>query len=152
VSANNYPQKSKTKTKSRVSIATGGLLAIIGGLLIVASGFRTGSFLLEVASYSEQKFGSDLPGIAQSAVHLAVLGLSFVIGFGGLLAILGGILVLTRHSTSGKILIGLGGGVGFLGIAISMGFSIYVTGFSVIEYHVEYWIGILIASIGRYLA
>lgn len=78
--------------------------------------------------------------------------LSLVIGFGGLLAILGGVLVIAKHLTIGKILIGLGGGVGFLGIAISVGYAIYVNGFLVLVNHVEYWIGIVIATFGRYLA
>ena len=146
------PSGSKKKQKSRVSILAGGIIAVFGGLLIVTSGFRTGSFLLSAANYSEQRFGSDLPGIAQSAMHFAILGLSLVIGFGGLLAVLGGIIIISRHVTVGKILLGLGGGVGFIGIAISMGFSIYESGLSIIVLHVDYWIGVLIASIGRYLA
>src|SRR5271169_1879701 len=138
--------------KSKTSIIVGGILAIIGGVLIITSGFRTGSFLVTAASYSEAKFGSLLPGQALTTIQIALIVLSFVIGFGGLLAILGGVLVMSKHLTIGKILIGLGGGVGFIGIAISVGYAIYVNGFSILVTHVDYWLGVLIASIGRYLA
>ena len=140
------------KQKSRASIIAGGILALIGGAIIVLSGYRTGSFLVTVAHYSEAKFGSLLPGEALSAVQVALLVLSFIIGFGGFLVILGGLLVLAKHLTTGKILIGLGGGVGFIGIAISVGYAVYVDGFSVLITHADYWIGVLIATIGRYLA
>ena len=43
--------------KSRTSIIAGGILAIVGGALIITSGYRTGSFLVTAASYSEAKFG-----------------------------------------------------------------------------------------------
>jgi hypothetical protein len=138
--------------KSRSIIIVGGIVAMIGGAIIVFSGYRTGSFLLTVASFSEAKFGSLLPGQALTAIQIALIALSFVIGFGGFLAILGGVLVIAKHLTIGKILIGLGGGLGFFGIAISVGYAIYVHGFSVLVDHVDYWIGVVIATIGRYLA
>jgi hypothetical protein len=140
------------KQKSKTTIVAGGVIAMIGGAVIVLSGFRTGSFLVTAASYSEARFGSLLPGEALSAIQIAILALSFVIGFGGLLAILGGVIVIAKHRTTGKILIGLGGGVGVIGIAISMGYAIYVHGVSVLFTHVDYWIGVVIATIGRYLA
>jgi hypothetical protein len=138
--------------KSYTSIVAGGILAIIGGILIITSGFRTGSFLVTAAKFSEAQFGSLLPGQALSLIQIGLIALSFVIGFGGFLAILGGILIISKHVTIGKILLGLGGGVGFIGIAISMGYAIYVSGFSVLATHFDYWLGVLIASIARYLA
>jgi hypothetical protein len=142
----------KDLVKTRASIIAGGILAIIGGILILQSGVSTRSFLLTVASYSFKHFGAGLPGIAQDSVDLALLVLGALIALGGLLAILGGFLVLMKHRLSGKILIALGGGMGFIGIAISMGYDIYTTGISSLFTHVQYWIGIVIASIGRYLA
>jgi len=138
--------------KSRTRIIAGGILAMIGGAIIVTSGYRTGSFLITAASFSEAKFDSLLPGEALTAIQIGVLVLSFIIGFGGLLAMLGGVLVISKHVTIGKILIGLGGGLGFFGIVISMGYAVYVHGFSVLVDHVDYWIGVLIATVGRYLA
>jgi hypothetical protein len=138
--------------KSRASIIAGGILAITGGAIIVFSGYHTGSFLLTAANYSEARFGSYIPGGALSAIQVGLLVLSFVIGFGGLLAIFGGILVIAKHQTVGKIFIGLGGGVGFIGIAIAVGYAVYVNGFSILITHVDYWIGVVVATIGRYLA
>lgn len=138
--------------KTRASIIAGGILAVIGGVLILQSGVATRSFLLAAISYSDQKFGSALPSIAQSTVQIALLLLSSVISLGGLIAILGGVLVLLKHRLSGKVLIALGGGMGLFGIAISMGYDIITTGISAIITHFQYWIGIVIASIGRYLA
>jgi hypothetical protein len=145
-------KRSREKVKSKTRIIAGGILAMIGGAIIVTSGYRTGSFLVTVASFSEARFGSLLPGEALTAIQIGVLVLSFIIGFGGLLAILGGVLVIAKHITIGKILIGLGGGLGFFGILISMGYAVYVHGFSVLWDHVDYWIGVLIATLGRYLA
>lgn len=138
--------------KSRASIIVGGILAITGGTIIVLSGYHTGSFLLTAANYSEARFGSYIPGKALSAIQVALLVLSFVIGFGGLLAVLGGFLVIAKHLTIGKILIGLGGGIGFIGIAIAVGYAVYVNGFTVLVTHADYWIGVVIATIGRYFA
>ncbi|MHB2036427.1 MAG: hypothetical protein ACYCPW_06750 [Nitrososphaerales archaeon] len=128
-----------------------GILAIIGGILILQSGVATRSFLVTAISYSDQKFGGTLPGIAQSTIQIALLVLSSIISLGGLVAIVGGVLVLLKHRLIGKILIALGGGLGFLGIAISMGYDVFTTGVSVILTHFQYWIGVLIATIGRYL-
>ena len=138
--------------KTRASIIAGGVLAIIGGILILQSGVSTRSFLLTVASYSFKRFGGGLPGIAQDSISLALLALGALIALGGLLAILGGFLVLVKHRLSGKILIALGGGIGFIGIAIAMGYDVFTTGVAALFTHVQYWIGIVIASIGRYLA
>ena len=138
--------------KTRASIIAGGILAILGGLLILQSGVSTRSFMLNVISYSYEKFGGSLPGIAKSSIDVVLFALGTLIALGGLLAILGGTLVLLKHRLSGKVLIALGGGMGFLGIAISMGYDILTTGVPALVSHFQYWIGIVIASIGRYLA
>ena len=133
-------------------IIAGGILAMIGGAIIVTSGYRTGSFLVTVDFVLRSQVRFALPGEALTAIQIGVLVLSFIIGFGGLLAILGGVLVIAKHVTIGKILIGLGGGLGFIGIVISVGYAVYVHGFSVLVDHVDYWIGVVIATVGRYLA
>ena len=138
--------------KTRASIIAGGILAILGGLLILQSGVSTRSFLLNAISYSYEKFGGSLPGIAKSSIDVVLFALGALIALGGLLAILGGALVLLKHTFSGKVLIALGGGMGFLGIAISMGYDMVTTGLVALISHVQYWIGIVIASVGRYLA
>lgn len=133
-------------------IIAGGILAVFGGILILQSGVGTRSFLLIVVSISEQRFGGSFPGVAKSLINLVIITLSSLISVGGLLAILGGALVLLNHRFSGKILIALGGGMGFIGIAISLAYDVFTEGLSAIVLHVPYWIGVLIASIGRSLS
>lgn len=138
--------------KTRITIIAGGVLAVIGGVLILQSGVGTRSFLLTVISISDQKFGGSLPGIAKSLIDVVIIALGSLISLGGLLAIIGGVLVLLKHRFSGKILIALGGGMGFLGIAVSLAYDVFTQGLSAIISHVPYWIGIVITSIGRYLS
>lgn len=138
--------------KTRAVSIVGGILAVIGGVLILQSGVGTRSFLLTVISVSEQKFGGSLPGIAKSLINLVIIALGSLISLGGVLVILGGVLVLLKHRFSGKILVALGGGMGFLGIAISLAYDVFTVGLSAIISHVPYWIGVLIASVGRYLS
>ena len=124
----------------------GGVLAVIGGLLILQSGVVTRSFLVSAISYSDQQFGGSLPGVAQFTIRIAVLVLGLIISLGGLIAILGGVLVLLKHRLGGKILIALGGGMGFFGIVISVGYDMITTGgISVIVTHFQYWIGVVIS-------
>jgi hypothetical protein len=137
---------------SKIRIIAGGALAIIAGVLILLSGFRTQSFLVSTVPYFEQKLGSYLPYFAEMTIDIALLVLSFIIALGGIAVILGGFLILTRHLTIGKVLMALGGGVGFVGIAIALGYSIYTSGLGVLLSHIDYWIGLLIASIARYVA
>ena len=136
--------------KSKNSIMAGGILAIIGGLLIVASGFRTSSFLLSVIAYSS-KYGTTLPYSVQFATHAVLTVLSIIIALGGLAAVLGGLLALAKHTTMGKLFIAFGGGMGLIGIGISFGYAIYANGPAILVIHIDYWIGVLIASLGRYL-
>ena len=137
--------------KSSASVISGGILAILGGLLILGSGFRTSSFLLTLLSYSSGKYATVLPYPVDFATRAALTVLGFIIALGGLSAILGGILALLKHRTIGKLFVALGGGIGLIGIGIAVGYAIYTSGPSILVTHIEYWIGVLIASVGRYL-
>lgn len=138
--------------KNNATIIVGGILAVVGGMLILQSGVVTRSFILSIISISDQKFGGSLPGIAKSLIDVVIIALGSLISLGGLLAIIGGVLVLLKHRFSGKILIALGGGMGFLGIAISLAYDVFTEGLSAVISHVPYWIGIVITSVGRYLS
>jgi hypothetical protein len=134
-----------------MSAIAGSILAIVGGLLILGSGVTTRSFLVTAISYSDQKFGGSIPNIFQSGIQIVILLLSFLISLGGMLVIIGGLLVFLKHRSSGKILIALGGGMGFFGILLSLGYDVFTVGFSVIVTKFQYWIGVVLASVGRYL-
>lgn len=128
---------------------SGAALAMLGGLLIVVSGYRTSSFILSVLSFSENQ--TVVPSVVRTAITVAIPVLTFVISLGGILVISGGILLLLRHKTSAILLIALGGGVGFIGIVIGLGYNVFTSGPISIISHFDYWIGVLVASIGRAL-
>ncbi|MCL4519865.1 MAG: hypothetical protein M1587_11790 [Thaumarchaeota archaeon] len=135
------------KTAYRIS---GAALAILGGLLLIVSGYRTSSFILTVLSFSEKQ--AAVPSEVKTVITIAIPILTFVISLGGILVICGGILLLLKHKTSATFLIALGGGVGFIGIIIGLGYNVYEFGPAAIIAHFDYWIGVLVASIGRALA
>ena len=64
-------------------IIAGGVLAVVGGVLILQSGVGTRSFLLTVISISDQKFGGGLPGIAKSLIDVVIIALGSLISLGG---------------------------------------------------------------------
>jgi hypothetical protein len=124
------------------------ILAIAGGLLIFSSGVRTQSFALEALVYISKFF----PPTVSAVVDVVAFTMAAVISLGGILVIGGGILVLRRHTSTGKLLIILGGGIGFIGIAISMGYYVFVDGLSILATRIDYWIGLFVATLARYVA
>lgn len=108
--------------------------------------------LITVMKYADQKFGSQLPSILQSISSLSIDALALIISLGGILVILGAVVVLTNHILTGRILIGLGGGVGFLGILVAVAIAFYGSGVNGITSHLDYWIGVILASIASYIA
>jgi hypothetical protein len=142
------------KNKKIALIVASGLLAIAAGLLIVNSGFHTKGVMLSVLSNpTAQHTVSNFPEPIKLLASFAVLILSATVAFGGLLVVIGGILILARHIFLGKLLVLLGGGFGFLGIAIVLGYNIMVSGsFSFITTHIEYWTGLVVATLARILA
>jgi hypothetical protein len=139
-------------SKSYASLLVSAILAIIGGALIIISGYRTRSFIIMALSYSDQRFSGSSPFALQLTAQTAIAILSAVMALGGILAIIGGILLLLKRITIGKILIAMGGGVGFVSIAIAIGYSVFSSGLPLALSHVEYWIGVVIASLSRWLA
>src|SRR5487761_1305388 len=107
------------KNKKIVLIIASGLLAIAAGLLTVNSGFHTKGVMLSVLSNpTAQHTVSNFPEPIKLLASFAVLILSAIVAFGGVLVVIGGVLILARHIFLGKLLVLLGGGFGFLGIAI----------------------------------
>ncbi len=110
------------------------------------------SFLLDAVLFVYQRDGGVLPSTMKPLVETFILVVSLIILLGGFLAIIGGFAIFRNHFTMGKILIALGGGIGFGGIAFSMGYDIYAYGFSVLISRFDYWIGLLFATVARYVA
>jgi len=131
------------------SFRRAGVLAVIAGLVLIASGVRSGSILLTGLVDADAYLGLSL-GSGQLVVQLAILCLTFLVGIGGLLVIVGGALLLRRHGSSGRSLIGLGGGTAIIGLLFSMGEALYASGFSAPIFHqtysILYWIGAILAT------
>lgn len=146
------PAEYTTSLTTRVLMIIGGALAILSGVLIITSGYRVQGLLISVLRLAEQKFGSDLPGYLRTITTFSIVALAFLISLGGILVVIGGIIILLRHIFIGRIFIGLGGGVGFLGLLIAFGITFFSSGISAILMHLDYWIGVILASIASHLA
>ncbi len=133
-----------------------GVLAVIAGLILIASGVTSGSILLTGLGYVDNYVGSSIGPAGQSVLQLAILMLTFLVGLGGILAIAGGVLLLRRHGSSGRFLIGLGGGTAIFGLLFSMGEALFVTGISAPifyqPYFTLYWIGAILATVSIFLS
>jgi hypothetical protein len=126
-----------------------GVVAIIAGLLLIASGVASGSILLTGLSYVDRYVGSNAPS-AQFLVNIAIVMLTLVVGLGGILDLIGGFLLFRKHSTSGRFLVGLGGGSAILGLLFSIAVALYSTGPSAPifqqSYFTLYWVGAVLAT------
>ena len=126
-----------------------GTLAIIAGVLFLASGVASGSIFLTGLSYLDRYVGTNAPSV-QFVVNIAIVMLTFVVGLGGVLDLAGGALLLRKHSTSGRIFVGLGGGSAILGLFFSIAVALYSTGLSAPifqqSYFTLYWIGAVLAT------
>ena len=126
------------------------MLALISGLILIASGVTSASLLLTIVDYIDKYLGPHLPFVDNTVLNIVIATLAFVIGLGGLLVFIGGVLLLLKHSFSGRSLIGLGGGMAVIGLLFSMGEAYYVSGFSSIIFHESYftlyWVGAILAT------
>jgi len=130
-----------------------GALAVTGGSLMLASGYTSRGFLYTALSLAEPRISDFLSGMTANAAVLAVTVLQLVIALGGLTVIAGGLIVFANHKTTGRALIYLGGGAGFLGLLVSFGYSAYrLGGVSPVLGYLPYWVGLAMAVSGRWLA
>ncbi len=139
-----------TKHNARARLA--GILAILGGLLIIVSGFAIHGFTLTILDWLTVNAPKFLPGSMTPLALIVITILSELIALGGITVIFGGIVILSGHLFSGRLLIALGGGTGLIGFLIAIAYSLLTTGPLALIIHAEYWIGIVIAVIARRLA
>jgi hypothetical protein len=144
-----------TKQMVPRSFRSAGVLAMIAGLIIVVSGVTSGSILLTALGYVDNYIGP-ISGTAGLVIQLAIGALTYLVGFGGLLAIVGGVLLLLKHGSLGRFLIGLGGGMAIFGLLFAMAEALFVTGLSAPIFHQLYfglyWVGAILATISIYLS
>ena len=120
---------------------------------MLGSGYTSRGFLYAALGYTEPRISDFLSGIVAGAALLAIAALGIIIALGGVTVGLGGIIILARHSTTGRILIFLGGGAGFIGLLVSFGYSTYkLGGFGPGLSYLPYWLGLALAVVGRRLA
>jgi hypothetical protein len=137
------------------SFRNAGYLAIVAGLILLASGVTSGSILISGLGYLKNYIGPSI-GSASILLQYAIAALVFLVGFGGLLAIVGGLLLLAKHGSAGRFFIGLGGGLAIFGLLFSMAEALYATGLSAPifqqAYFGLYWIGAVLATIAYFLS
>jgi len=120
---------------------------------MVISGYAARGFMYQALGYAEPHVSDLLSGAMANAAILAITFVQLVIGLGGLTVIAGGLIVLAKHTSGGRIVILLGGAGGFLGLLISFGYSVYkVGGIDPVLYYLPYWVGLTIAVVGRRFA
>jgi len=130
-----------------------GGLAVLGGLLMVGSGYTSRGLLYTALGYAEPHISDFLTGAAANAAVLAITVLELLIALGGLTVAMGGLFILTSHTTTGRVLIYLGGGAGFLGLLFSFGYSAYrLGGLDPVLGYLPYWAGLTLAVVGGRLA
>src|SRR5487761_199234 len=127
-----------------------GVLALISGLVLIASGVASGSLLLTILGYLDKSLGPELPFAGNFLLNLVIATLTFLVGLGGFLVIIGGASLLLKHAFLGRVLIGLGGGMAIFGLLFSMAEVVFVSGFSSAIFHQSYftlyWVGAILAT------
>ncbi len=120
---------------------------------MVLSGYSSRGFLYTALGYAAPEVSNLLSGVAQNAAVLAITIVELIIALGGLSVLIGGLIILIRHTSTGRVLIYLGGGAGFLGLVVSFGYSVYrLGGVDPMLSYIPYWIGLAMAVMGRRLA
>lgn len=133
-------------------LRTAGVIGVLAGLVLIFSGYTSHPIILTILDYANEHFASTLTSSELYAVRLSILVFNLIVALGGVVIIGGGVLLLSRHRTSGRILIWLGGGMGVFGLLFTMGEAFYYSHFSLVIFHSEYWIGLVLATVAFILA
>ena len=134
-------------TSTRLWIS--GLLAMVGGFLMVWSGYASSSLLYRAVGQEILPF---LTGFEAGAASLAISALELISALGGITVIIGGMILASGHSRTGRIVILLGGGAGLIGLLASFGYSAYKLGLDQTISYAPYWVGLVFATAARRLA
>ncbi|MDG6926347.1 MAG: hypothetical protein JRN09_07310 [Nitrososphaerota archaeon] len=137
---------------SRTILPASGVIAVLGGALMILGGLATNSLFLWILPLLRQEILDRIPSPANSAAELAVYIIALLVSLGGVTVILGGIPLLAGHRTTGRLLVALGGGAGFIGLILALGYYTWVNGIGGVGAHAGYWAGVVLAVIARWLA
>jgi hypothetical protein len=144
-------EEAKVKKAVPRSFRSAGVLAMVAGVILIASGVTSGSMLLTGLGYLNNSVGGGIGATGQSLLQLVIVIVGFLVGLGGFSAIVGGVLLLRGHGSVGRFLIGLGGGTAIFGVLLSIGEALITTGVSAPvfyqPYFTLYWVGSILATI-----
>jgi len=129
-----------------------GSFIIIGGIFVTISGYAERSLLKEILYHINEYSSSAISGEPNILIHIVLSVLALLISLGGLTIILGGITIIKHQRALGRLLIGLGGGVGVFGFIIVFGYAYVFQGPISIINHSYYWLGLLFSLIGSQLS
>ena len=91
-------------------------------------------------------------------INIILYVLVFLAGLGGIGVIIGGFLLTKGRLSSGKLLIGLGAGLGLIGLLVSLGQLLYTSGLGAVVNFVMVasqsagWVGTVLSIIARLAA
>jgi hypothetical protein len=137
---------------SRYLLYVSGAAAILGGLLMFLGGVTAHSFALWILPMLNEEILTQLPAPLQTEAVLAVGVIAALVSLGGLTVVFGGISLLLRRRSIGRVLIALGGGAGLIGLSLALGYTVLVNGLGSVTTHAGYWTGVVLAVVARRLA
>jgi hypothetical protein len=130
----------------QVRLVVGGLLAMVGGLLMVYSGYVSHSILYQAFKQYGLPY---LEGWEANTATLVISILELLNALGGITVFVGGLVLVSGHGRTGRIIILLGGGAGLLGLLASFGYSAYKLGFDQTLTYAPYWVGLILTVVAR---
>ncbi len=143
---NQNVQNKRTKKGLSVVLRLAGVIAVIAGLVLILSGYTSHPIILTILSYVDQHFSSTMNPMELEVLKLAISIFNFLVGLGGTVVVLGGLALLIRHRGIGRSLVWIGGGMGIFGLLFTIGEAYYYSHFSLVVFHAEYWVGLVLAT------
>ncbi len=138
--------------KKATLLMTASVMAVIAGANLILSGYTSSPILLNFLRQIGTSSRLYLPPAQVYDLKLVTSTLSFLMGFGGFLVFIGGLLFFRKHRSSSKYSVGIGAGMGVFGLLFFMTEANYLSAFSLVQFHAEYWISIVIASAAIWVA
>ena len=119
---------------------------------MLLGGLVSHSLVLWILPLLQQEVVLHLPAPVSSSITLALDATALLVSLGGVTVILGGLALLGMRRTTGRLLIALGGGAGFIGLLVALGFYVWTNGIAGLDAHVGYWAGAVLAVVARWIA
>lgn len=118
---------------------------------MIFSGLTTHNLFASLLELLDSTIIPNLPETVAITITIVILILSILISLGGMTVIFAGIALFYRHISTGRLLIALGGGTSFTGLAIALAYTVFTGNPTSIITHTDYWLGLLLAACARWL-